>query len=135
MSCVRRLVGALAVTSLLAGCGGSHPALRLRGTYLGLTCNSATITRCDRLGLAVWLLRPASNATAVVDGVSVHLRSHSGGTGRYRRWLFWQGFFRDPHAQRLANASDSIPVHLKVTAPSGSISAGTRTTFVSSGYG
>ena len=107
----------------------------MRGTYLGLTCDSATIARCNRVGLAVWLFRPARSATAVVDGVSVHLRSKPGGTGRYGHWLFWQGFFRDPRAQRLANASESIPIRLSITAPGGSVSAGTRTVFVSPGYG
>jgi hypothetical protein len=133
---VRRVVGVLAVSGLLAGCGGSHHALRLRGSpYLGLACDRVTVPGCDRVGLAVWLAHRAIGVTAVVDGVSVRLRTHSGGTGSYRRQLFWQGFFRDPRAQRLADTSGSTPIRVSVTAPDGSISAGTRTVHVSEGYG
>jgi hypothetical protein len=133
---VRRLVGALAIGSLLAGCGGSHQALRLRrGPYVGLACERVSVQRCDRVGLAVWLANPAGSVTAVADGVRVRLRSRSGGTGSYRRRLFWQGFFRDPRAHWLADASGSIAVQVTVTAPDRSISAATRTVHVSEGYG
>jgi hypothetical protein len=136
MSYVRRVLGALAVTLLLAGCGGSHGALRLRGSpYLGLACSRVAVHRCTRVGLAVWLAHPATAVTAVADGVSVRLRTHSGGTGSYRRHLFWQGFFRDPRAPRLADRSRSISIRVRVTAPDGSVSAGTRTVSVSEGYG
>jgi len=132
---VRRFVGALAIGGLLAGCGGSQQALRLpRGPYVGLACGRVGVRRCDRVGLAVWLAHPASRVTAVADGVRVRLRSPSGGTGSYRRRLFWQGFFHDPRAHRLAGASGSIAVRVTVTAPDRSISAGTRTVDVSEGY-
>ncbi len=131
-----RPVCVLAVIGLLAGCGGSHEALRLhRAPYLGLACDRTTVHRCDRLGLAVWLVHPASGISAVVDGVRVRLRTHSGGSGPYGSHLYWQGFFRDPHAQQLANNSKSIPVRVRVTAPDGSTSAETRTVHVSKGYG
>jgi hypothetical protein len=136
MSSVRRVLGALAVSLLLAGCGGSHHALRLRRSpYFGLACSRVAVHRCDRVGLAVWLARPATGVTAVADGVSVRLRTHSRGTGSYRRHLFWQGFFRDPRASRLADHSHSIPIRVSVTAPDGSVSTGTRTIYVSEGYG
>jgi hypothetical protein len=136
MSYVRRVLGALAISGLLAGCGGSHQGLRLgRDPYLGLACDRVSAPRCDRVGLAVWLAHPARRVSAVADGISVRLRTHSGGTGPYRRQLFWQGFFRDPRAQQLAAASGSIPIRVTVTAPDGSISVVTRTVYVSEGFG
>jgi enoyl-CoA hydratase/carnithine racemase len=132
---VRRVVCALAVIGL-TGCGGSHHAPRLRGNlYLGLACDRVTAQRCNRVGLAVWVVHPASGVTALVDGVSKRLRTHSGGTGPYGHQRFWQGFFRDARAQRLADNSKSIPVRVRVTAPDGSTSAETRTVHVSKGYG
>jgi hypothetical protein len=133
---MRYLVGALAISCLLAGCGGSHHALRLRREpYVGLACKRVSAHRCGRVGLAVWLARPARDVTAVADGVSVRMRTHSGGTGSYRRQLYWQGFFRDPRAQRVADGSGSIPIRVSVTAADGSVSAVTRTVPVSTGYG
>lgn len=134
---MRGISGVLVVAvALLAGCGGSHAALRLaRAPYLGLaSCGHTSAGRCERLGFAVWLPRPARK-TAVVDGVSVRLRPHSGGGGAYRGRLFWQGFFRDPRARQLAQRSAFVPVQVRVTAPDGSISAGLRRVEVSGGYG
>jgi hypothetical protein len=60
-------VGALAVVGLLSGCGGSHEALQLhRVPYFGPACDRTTVHRCDRGGLAVWLVHPASGISAVV---------------------------------------------------------------------
>jgi hypothetical protein len=133
---VGRFLGALAIGLMLAGCGGSHHALRLhRSPYLGLACKRVASHRCDRVGLAVWLVRPATGVTAVADGISVRLRTRSGGTGAYRRFLYWKGFFHDPRAARLADRSRSIPIRVSVTARDGSASTGTRTVRVSQGYG
>ena len=123
--------------ALVVGCGGSqHNALRLdREPYVGLSCKRVSVHRCGRVGLAVWLARPARDVTAVADGVGVRLRTQTGGTGSYRRQLYWQGFFRDPRAQRLADASGSIPIRVTVTAPGGSVSGVSRTVYVSKGYG
>lgn len=132
---MRRVVCALVVI-VLAGCGGSKHALRLRGDpYLGLACNGVTAHSCSRVGLAVWLMRPANGVTAIVDGVSVRLHTHSGGTGSYRHQRFWQGFFRDTRAQRLADNSSSIMILVRMAAPDGSISTASRTVSVSEGYG
>jgi hypothetical protein len=136
MGYVRLVAGALLVSGLLAGCGGSHRAARLHGSpFLGLACKRATGNGCRRLGLAVWLARPATSVTAVVDGVTVPLRTHAGGSGRYRVRLYWQGFFHDPHAQRLADASARIPIRVRVTAPGGSVESATRHVRVSTGFG
>jgi hypothetical protein len=73
--------------------------------------------------------------SAVVDGLTVRMRTRRGGTGRYRHGLFWQAFFRDPRAQRLADASESIAVRVRVSAFNASVRAGTRIVLVSPGYG
>lgn len=136
MSFVRRILSALTISGLLAGCGGSHHGLRLgRDPYVGLACDRVSAHRCDRVGLAVWVAQPARRVSAVADGISVSLRTRSGRTGPYSRQLFWQGFFRDARAQQLAAASGSIPVRVSVIALDGSISTGTRTVHVSKGYG
>lgn len=132
---VTRVFGVIAVSALLVGCGGSRHAMRLTTSpYLGLACDNATLLRCDRVGLAIWLAQPARSVAAVVDGVNVRLRTHSG-TGSYRRELFWQGFFTDRRAQGLADASRSIPIRVRVTTLDGSVSAATPTVYVSEGYG
>jgi hypothetical protein len=80
-------------------------------------------------------MRPASGVTARVDGVSIRLHTHSGGTGSYRHQRFWQGFFQDTRAQRLADNSSSMVIRVRMTAPDGSASAASRTVSVSEGYG
>ena len=134
---MRGLVGALAIAGLLAGCGGSHFALRLRrAPYLGLAaCGRTAAHRCNRIGVAVWLQQPASAVTAVVDDVPVALRTHAGGSGSYRKHLFWQGIFQDPHVQRLTEASAPIPIRLRVSATNGSVSVRTRAVLIHRGYG
>jgi hypothetical protein len=106
-----------------------------RGPYLGLRCYDPSVLRCGRVGLAVWLARPARNVTAVVDGHEVVLRTRAGGTGSYRRGLFWQGIFADSSAQRTADASGSAIVRLRVTEKDGSVANATSTVRVSEGYG
>jgi hypothetical protein len=137
---IRATVVGVAVAAFLAGCGGSVHALRLpRDPYLGLRCYNPKVVRCGRVGLAVWLARPARNVTAVVDGHDVVLRTRSGGTRSYRRGLFWEGIFADPSAQRIADAfgsvSGSVPVHLRVVENDGSIGNANSTVPLSEGYG
>src|SRR5712672_1979673 len=105
---VRATVAGVAVAAFLLGCGGSAHALRLpRDPYLGLRCHNPKVLQCDRVGLAVWLAKPAGNVIATVDGHNVVLRTRAGGTGSYRRGLFWEGIFADPSAQRIADAFGS----------------------------
>jgi hypothetical protein len=130
----------VAAAALLVGCDGSGHALRLpRDPYLGLRCYNPKVLRCDRVGLAVWLARPARNVTAVVDGHDVVLRTRAGGTGSYRRGLFWEGVFADPGAQRIADAfgsaAGSVTVRLRVVANDGSIDNTNSTVPLSEGYG
>ena len=126
----------MAVVVFLVGCGGSGHALRLpRDPFVGLSCYNPKVLRCGRVGLAVWLTQPARDVTAIVDRHEVVLRTHAGGTGSYRRGLFWEGIFADPSAQRIADASGSVSVRLRVTESDGSVGNANSTVRVSEGYG
>jgi hypothetical protein len=133
---IRTAVAGVALVVFLVGCGGSGHALRLpRDPYLGLRCYNPKVLRCGRVGLAVWLARPARNVTAIVDGHDVVLRTRAGGTGSYRRGLFWQDIFADPSAQRIADASGSVIVRVRVTEDDGSVGNASSIVRVSEGYG
>jgi hypothetical protein len=133
---IRTAVAGVALVVFLVGCGGSGHALRLpRDPYLGLRYYNPKVLRCGRVGLAVWLARPARNVTAIVDGHDVVLRARAGGTGSYRRGLFWQDIFADPSAQRIADASGSVIVRVRVTEDDGSVGNASSIVRVSEGYG
>jgi hypothetical protein len=137
---IRATIAGVAVAAFLVGCGGSGQTLRLpRDPYLGLRCYRPKVLWCGRVGLAVWLARPARNVTAVVDGQDVVLRTREGGTGSYRRGLFWQGIFPDSSAQRIAgafgSASGSVTVRLRVVENDGSIRNANSNVPLSEGYG
>jgi hypothetical protein len=133
---IRTLVAGVAVVVFLVGCGESGHALRLpRDPYLGLRCHNPNVLRCGRVGLAVWLAQPAREVTAIVDGHDVVLRTRAGGTGSYRRGLFWQGIFADPSAQRIADDSRSVIVRLRVTENDGSVGHTSLAVPLSEGYG
>jgi hypothetical protein len=136
----RTTVAGAAVVAFLVGCDGSGHALQLpRDPYLGLRCHNPKVLRCGRVGLAVWLARPARSVTAVVHGHEVVLRTHASGTGSYRQGLFWEGIFADPNAQRIADAfgsaSGSVTVRLRVAENDGSIGNTNSTVPLSEGYG
>jgi hypothetical protein len=44
-----------------------------RAPYMGVACPRANSIGCDRVGLAVWLKRPARSARAMIDGRSLHM--------------------------------------------------------------
>jgi hypothetical protein len=50
-------------------------AVLSRSPYMGVACPTPNSTRCDRLGLSVWLKRPAAEVTAVIGGRPVPLDS------------------------------------------------------------
>ena len=132
---MRAVFVAAAVVALLVGCGGSGHALRLpRNPYLGLRCDYPRRASCGRVGLAVWLGRRARSVSATVDGHDFRLRTRSGGTGSYRRGLFWEGVFPDPNAQKLAGASRPILVRVRVIANDGSTGDAKAVVYVSEGY-
>jgi hypothetical protein len=71
----------------------------------------------------------------MIDGHEVRLRTGQAGTGAYQPRRFWQGFFPDPSAQRLADASRSIRVRVFVMMRDGSVDDAKATAYVSEGYG
>jgi hypothetical protein len=66
-----------------------------RPPQVGVACPVANSTRCDRLGVAVWLHEPAARVTAWVDGRRVVLRPAAFGTGS------WGGYLRHAGLRRL----------------------------------
>jgi hypothetical protein len=46
---------------------------------IGVACHGANVTTCGRIGIAVWLNRPAKSVDAELAGT--HLRLHAGGFG------------------------------------------------------
>jgi hypothetical protein len=61
---------------------------------VGVACPTPNVTTCGRLGIAVWLERPARGATAELAGARVRL--HAGGLGG-RGPTYWEGYVRiDP---------------------------------------
>jgi hypothetical protein len=67
----RRVLAVLATALALSGCGSSaSPRLSLRlPPYLGVVCPGSNSIACDRVGLAVWLVKPAVRVTASVTGL------------------------------------------------------------------
>jgi hypothetical protein len=55
-----------------------------RTPYLGVACREANSLACDRVGLAVWLRRPAARVTATINGRA--LRLHAGRPDGRRAW-------------------------------------------------
>lgn len=127
----------IAVIGLLAGVAHAEPLLLQlpRTPYLGLACDNGAVLHCERVGLAVWLKEPPRSVTARLDGHSVTLGTRAGRSPAYARGRFWQGFFRDPHAQALANASRSIPVQVRVITQTGQVRIAHALVYVSQGYG
>ncbi len=90
----------LAAAATLALAGGAAGAERLRlrhPPYAGVACPFANDIRCDRVGLAVWLTRPASRLTATINGRPVPMRIPAGiryapGTYYGARGQYLQGF-------------------------------------------
>ena len=106
MTLCHKAEGALLVQAVagVAACGAQPQQHRVelpRAPFLGLACHP-TRYPCHRVGLAVWLRRPAEAVTAMLAGQTVTLHTRPGGRGAYARRRFWQGFFSDPRAERLA---------------------------------
>ena len=54
------------------------------------------ITTCGRIGIAVWLKRPA--IAAIADLAGAHIRLHAGGFGG-KRPTYWEGYVRRSRQQ------------------------------------
>jgi hypothetical protein len=59
--------------------------------YLGVSCAKPNSIACDRVGLAVWLRRPAKRVVATIDGRRLDL-TPGGLSGRAP--TYWEGFFQ-----------------------------------------
>jgi hypothetical protein len=90
MRCFRHCAAVTAACVLGAGCGGGSddperpPAapqkLELKrnrhgGLYLGVRCRQPNSVSCDRVGLAVWLAKPAECLVAKIEGRRLELVS------------------------------------------------------------
>jgi hypothetical protein len=77
-----------------SGTGAAAPsttsAILAREPDLGVACGVPNTIRCDRIGLAVWLRRPAASVTATVAGVRIDLDdpTWSGPALQGRRTMF-----------------------------------------------
>ncbi len=117
---MRRVGYLLVLAFLVVGCGDQSddspaPAradkrLELRdnrhgGVYMGVRCRTPNSVRCDRVGLAIWLARPAERLVAWVEGRRIELVSPGEfvpgkGTG-------WEG---ELHPAGLRDASGPLAV-------------------------
>jgi len=80
--------------------------LRLaRAPYVGLACRTPNSPVCGRIGIAVWLRRPALGATAVLGGVRVKL--HAGGLGG-RGPKYWEGYVQLPRVHYRQSRTTAI---------------------------
>jgi hypothetical protein len=61
--------------------------------YLGIACHGPNTTTCGRIGIAVWLRRPARHVDATLEGVTVRLHD-DGLAGQY-----WTGYVTLPSGQ------------------------------------
>src|SRR5438876_9941970 len=75
---------------------------------IGVACPGPNVTTCGRIGIAVWLTRPATTVSAELAGVRVRL--HAGGLGGQRP-KYWEGYIH------LSRARLRLPVHWYGTKP------------------
>jgi hypothetical protein len=132
---IRVAVTALLAAGICASCGSSHAntnPLRVGNSYLGLDCGNAF--PCPKLGIAVWLRGPEQRVTVELHGRRVTLMTPHG----YKYRLYWQGFVRDPFAERIAIADDmkrNVRLTVEATGRDGTLRRATLTSPVSPGWG
>jgi hypothetical protein len=91
-------IGVMLVAVALAGCGsanrneGQRPLELRRGPFMGVACPKAYSIACDRVGLALWLTKPANAVTASIGGRAVKM--HSPGEFVTRKGNGWEGYLR-----------------------------------------
>jgi hypothetical protein len=135
---VMKALVTVAAAALVFGVGVADAASgwRLpRTPYIGLHCDNAHVRHCEQVGLAVWVAQPARSVSARLDSKRLRLYTRAGGSGSYRKGMFWQMFFHDSHAQAWADASRSIRVRVTVVARDGSTHTVRPLVYVSEGYG
>lgn len=94
------LIGLLGAAPLACQ-NNDHPRTRAKRTeagpvervYLGVSCDEPNAVRCDRVGLYVWLRRPARRVTAQVGGRRLRLGKRVAPS--LRPGTEWQGFLKN----------------------------------------
>jgi hypothetical protein len=81
--------GAKCVRREAAGPGGR--LLFAQRPYMGVACPKPNSIACDRIGLAVWLRRPAAQVTATINGQRLDL---DGGRRTGRPPVYWEGYLQ-----------------------------------------
>jgi hypothetical protein len=130
---------ALAVLLIVAAVGGgarrvsAQPLILGQQPFLGLACEDQRYP-CPRVGLGVWLPRPARSVAGLVDGHSLRLLPILSG-GRSRRPIFWQTFFVDTRAESVAgDMTRSVDLELFVVFGDGARFIARTASPISSGY-
>lgn len=75
---------------------------------IGIACPLSNRTTCGRVGLAVWLIKPASSVTATISGTTVTL--HAGGFGGQGP-TYWEGY------THLASSTLNLPAYWEGSRP------------------
>jgi hypothetical protein len=75
-------------------CAATAHRLLARPPYMGVSCRKPNITTCDRVGLAVWLRRPAHRVTARISGRRVDLDDPEWSVPTDPRGAMYAGFLQ-----------------------------------------
>jgi hypothetical protein len=75
------------VTTAAAAAADHGERYLSRPPDVGVACPRANSIACDRVGLAVWLERPAERVTATIDGRSLRLRAGRPDRAGYEGYL------------------------------------------------
>ena len=135
----RRLLRGSVVLAIVLGLGtfltvrtqwtspGSHTSVGLRNSYVGVACHNGT--SCGRIGIAIWLARPAESVYVTLFGRHASLRFRGvEATGRV-----WIGFVHVPASEY---TPDSYGHRLGVTVRRGAATGSIRrSVFLSPGWG
>ena len=116
------ILPAAAVAALALGL--SQPPL------VGVACPGPNLTTCGRIGIAVWLKKPAAGVTAVLRGHRVRL--HAGGLGGPGP-TYWEGYahltrrqLRLPRQWFGTKPIRSLLLRLTIAYPSGALTGVVR---------
>ncbi len=112
------------VARLVGGCGGlkARPssALFSKDPYMGVACHVPNVIACDRVGLGVWLRRPAIAVDATIAGAPLNLNDPQwSGPIRARRRTMFAGFLQPAELtiRRQVIPGSKTPVWLGNDAP------------------
>jgi hypothetical protein len=91
-------------------CAGTAQRLFSQPPYLGVSCRRPNVTTCDRIGVAVWLRRPARRITARVNGRRLTLDDPNWGNTQDPRGPLYVGFLQ-PAGLTDAGGPLDVPEH------------------------